>query len=123
MTELGKRLIAHYDELLEDRWPRDQDAWIEATDLVRADPERGWALIAEVLERIPAGALIYLAAGPLEDLIDFHPDFAVAHMEAEHPHERLSMALGGAIVGPWVDPSIVARLRRLVPEVRYAKDP
>lgn len=100
VTELAERLIAHYEELLNDRQPREhEDAWNDAGDLVRADADRGWALIAQVVERIPAAALTYLAAGPLEDLIDFHPDFAVARLEAEHPHVRLSTALREVVSG------------------------
>ncbi|HET7486881.1 MAG TPA: hypothetical protein VFJ85_03070 [Acidimicrobiales bacterium] len=83
MTELVDRLLAHYDDLLGHRYPREhEDAWTDAADLVRADPEQGWALIVELVERIPAAAIGYFAAGPLEDFIDFHPAFAAEHLEA-----------------------------------------
>ena len=55
-----------------------RSAGIEELDrLAHAEPEAAWALILEILAHAPSqDALALLAAGPLEDLIEYHgPSF------------------------------------------------
>lgn len=120
---LAERLLAHYAELVRGVDTSDgRTAWDEARDLAQSDPDEAWALIVAVLPKLVPAATPYLAAGPLEDLIDFFPDDAVGLIESRGWDERLRQALGEVIVGPWVSPSVVGRLREINPKVRHAAE-
>src|SRR5437763_475636 len=52
------------------------DAWIQVDRAVREDPKEGWRLVLELVQ-LAAGdpvALNSIGAGPLEDLVRFHPN-------------------------------------------------
>lgn len=116
---LAERLLAHYSELVRGSETEEgRKAWDETRDLVRSDPEGAWRLIVAVLPKIPHEALTYLAAGPIEDLIDFFPEAATSRIESLESNEKLRKALGEIIVGPWVSSAVVARLRQINPAVR-----
>lgn len=118
---LAERLLAHYAELVQGVDTSDgRAAWDEARDVAQSNAVEAWALIVAVLPNIAPEATPYLAAGPLEDLIDFFPEDAVGLIESRAWDERLRAALGEVIVGPWVSPSVVARLREINPKVRHA---
>lgn len=121
---LAERLLAYYAELVRGVDSSEgREAWDEARDLVRSDPAEAWTLIVAILPKLPPAATTYLAAGPLEDLIDFFPEDAVERIESRAWDERLREALAEVIVGPWVSPSIVERLREINPEIRHAAEP
>ena len=61
------------------------DAWIQVDSAVREDPKEGWRLVLELV-RLAAGdpvALSSIGAGPLEDLVRFHPNPFLDIAEAE----------------------------------------
>ena len=61
------------------------DAWIQVDRAVREDPKEGWRLVLELV-RLAAGdpvALGSIGAGPLEDLVRFHPNPFLDIAEAE----------------------------------------
>ncbi len=49
-------------------------AWQEVSNLVRTDSNRGWENRLLLLKTVSDNALGYVAAGPLEDLIDDYGD-------------------------------------------------
>jgi hypothetical protein len=52
---------------------RDEDfwAWEEVSEIVRSgDLDKAWNITLLLLQKAPDGALGYVAAGPLEDIID-----------------------------------------------------
>jgi hypothetical protein len=73
------------------RWlehSRTFDAWIQVDRAVREDPEEGWRLVL-ALVRLATGdidALAHIGAGPLEDLVRWHPNpyLDMAEQEAQH---------------------------------------
>ena len=68
----------------ENRKPSDPlfAAWTEVDNVVRSDPERGWALTLELIEAAPDDrVLANVAAGPLEDLLSRSPDQFVDRAE------------------------------------------
>ena len=61
------------------------DAWIQVDRAVQEDPKEGWRLVLELV-RLAAGdpdALARIGAGPLEDLVRFHPNPFLDIAEAE----------------------------------------
>lgn len=72
-------------------------AWVEVDELVREDPEKGWALIQELLRKAPTRDCInYVACGPLEDLLKRNGEEFFARVKAEAQHDnRLLYALSG----------------------------
>lgn len=90
--------------------------WFEAADeldsLITEEPERAWPIICDVIRRIPHDAddiLAYVAAGPLEDLLNRHPHAFIDRIEVlarEDAHFRR------AVSGVWGWNSIPAEIRQ-----------
>src|SRR5256886_976225 len=61
------------------------DAWIQVDRAVREDPKEGWRLVLELVRLAAADpvALGSIGAGPLEDLVRFHPNPFLDIAEAE----------------------------------------
>lgn len=52
-------------------------------DLVRNDPEAAWPIVKELIRRARADeVLAYIAAGPLENLLCYHPHAFIDRVEA-----------------------------------------
>ena len=69
-------------------------------ELVRQEPEVGWATILAILERIdaePSSRLFQvLAAGPVEDLLADHGETFIERVESEaRNNPRFNLLLGG----------------------------
>jgi hypothetical protein len=59
-------------------------AWAEVDDLVRRDPEAGWALILELIAAAPDDRILAnVAAGPLEDLLSRVAERFIDRVEVE----------------------------------------
>lgn len=60
------------------------DAWEKVDDLVRRDPDAGWALTLELVAAAPDDRLLAnIAAGPLEDLLTRNPHGFIERVEIE----------------------------------------
>lgn len=72
-------------------------AWEEVDDLVRRDPEAGWALILELVAAAPDDKLLAnVAAGPLEDLLTRDPHGFIERVELEaHRDPKFRRCLTG----------------------------
>jgi hypothetical protein len=58
-------------------------AYEEVEDLVRRDPEAAWPIVRDLVRRaVRDEVLAYIAAGPLEDLLCFHPHAFIDRIEA-----------------------------------------
>ena len=97
---------AHSDE---DFW-----AWQEVEDIVRSgDLDLAWQVTLLLLRKAPNDSLGYVAAGPLEDLIDGYGDQALDLVEeACDGDTRLQFALSGVWLLP--DSPVVGRFRALM---------
>ncbi|HZM36949.1 MAG TPA: hypothetical protein VFC18_21000 [Burkholderiales bacterium] len=92
--------IDYWRQQLETGQFPDSEASSIVDELIRDDPDSGWATILAVLERIdaqPSSRLFQvLAAGPLEDLLARHGDAFVERIESEaRVNERFKLLLGG----------------------------
>jgi hypothetical protein len=102
----GKQVVRCY--LRQWRTGREDDfwAWEEVEAQVRDTPRRGWALVRQLIAACRSdAALMYIAAGPLENLIKWHgyrlgPKIA----RAAHDDEKVQRALAGI----WIDEEYVA---------------
>jgi hypothetical protein len=108
-TLAGTYLRHHAQHREEDFW-----AWQEVDRIVRADLTRGWELTRLLLNKADSDqALGYVAAGPLEDLVDGYGDAALDVIEhACDGDPRLQLALSGI----WLerDSPVRARWRALM---------
>lgn len=101
---------------------REEDAWAwpEVGRIVRADLTRGWEITRLLLNKADSDeALGYVAAGPLEDLVDGYGDAALDIIERACDSElRLQLALSGI----WLDGEspVLARWRGLM--MKYGFD-
>ena len=60
------------------------EAWEMVDELIRSDPEGGWALTLELIEAAPDDyVLANVAAGPLEDLLSRSPDRFIERVEIQ----------------------------------------
>lgn len=92
----------------EDWW-----AWAEVQRRVETDVSTGWEITKVLVEKADDSALGYVAAGPLEDLIDGYGDAALDIIEnACDTDPRLQLALSGV----WLSPNspVLQRWRGLV---------
>ena len=74
------------------------DDWVAVDRMVHNDPEQGWKVILRLVE-LAAGdedALIYIGAGPLEDLLRLYPFVADDAKEEAKDNPALQRALSGA---------------------------
>lgn len=64
------------------------DAWISVDRLVHSDPEEAWKFVLRLVELASTDleALGYIGAGPLEDLVRFHPALLLDRAESEAGH-------------------------------------
>jgi hypothetical protein len=74
---------------------KDFRAWEEARRLIEDDPEAAWRVTLLLLEKVESDTEAeYIAAGPLEDFIDFHGDTALGRIdEVIDRNQRLQLAL------------------------------
>lgn len=81
------------------------------------DPSEAWRVVERILPLVPDESLGYLAAGPIEDLIDFHcADFIENIEKLAADDNRFRLALTYLHIGPWVPDEIAERLRRAATE-------
>jgi hypothetical protein len=72
------RLIEAWLRLQEDWWAHD-----ELDLLCESDPERGWSVVTELVERAPTREILEIAAaGPLEDLLRAHAPALIDRAES-----------------------------------------
>src|SRR5438552_477274 len=75
--------IGYHTDGLKASDPR-ASAWTEMDELVREDPEAGWALILELVAAAPDDrTLANVAAGPLEDLLTRDPERFIDRVEQQ----------------------------------------
>jgi hypothetical protein len=70
-------LVELADAYLRNHIPRDQDfwAWQEVHRLVKTDLIQGWSITQMLIQMADSDAALgYVAAGPLEDLVDIYGD-------------------------------------------------
>lgn len=110
MDDLGERLVAEYN-VLEAGAPCQYEAWEEMRALAQeSDPRAAWRIVQEVLPRLSDQQIGYLAAGPEEDLIDFHwRDFESAMAALAESSPRFREALACTRPGPWVPDDVRRR--------------
>jgi hypothetical protein len=70
-------------------------AWEEVRRLIEDDPEAAWRVTLLLLDKVESDAEVgYIAAGPLEDFIDFHGHTALDRIdEVVDRNKRLQLAL------------------------------
>jgi Family of unknown function (DUF6869) len=88
-------------------------AWEEVTELVRDDVDRAWDVVLELVGRaVDDRLLAYVAAGPLEDLIKWHPHEIIDRVEQQ---ARRDARFRRALSGVWgVPSSIEERVRTIL---------
>jgi hypothetical protein len=100
----------------EDFW-----AWQEVDRIVRADLARGWEITLLLLKKTESDeALAYVAAGPLEDLVDGYGNAAFDIIERACDSDyRLQLALSGV----WLDSDspVLDRFRVLMTKYGFVK--
>jgi len=76
----------------EDSW-----AWEEVERQVKTDLNKGWLITRLLIQKSESvDALFYVAAGPLEDIVDIYGDGALDGIEAEcRTTKRTQLALSG----------------------------
>lgn len=123
--DLIGQLLDYYAALSRDERPDlafDGDTPWTSMDTIaeKVDPERAWRLTLELLSQAPESFLGYIAAGPLETLVDFHGDAFIDRLEkCAHENAALLVALDYIIVAPWVSEDVGRRLRALCPGIRF----
>jgi hypothetical protein len=98
LNELTDVYLRHHDSRREeDFW-----AWEEVQQRVRADLAQAWAVVQILVEKADAGnQLGYVAAGPIEDLVDGYGDSALDLIEtACETSEKMQLALSGVWLLP-----------------------
>jgi hypothetical protein len=102
-------LRQHETKSDEDFW-----AWGEVGEIVRSgDLELAWQITLLLLRKASDNALGYVAAGPLEDLIDGYGDQALDLVEQSCDGDmRLQFALSGVWLQP--DCPVLGRFRALM---------
>jgi hypothetical protein len=94
----------------------DEDFWAceEVNEIVRSgDLELAWQITLLLLRKAPDNTLGYVAAGPLEDLIDGYGDQALDLVEQSCDGDmRLQFALSGVWLLP--DSPVLGRFRALM---------
>ena len=83
-----------------------EDSWVvrELNTLVQDDPTEAWEVTRILVNTAPSdGALAYVAAGPLEELLNKHGPVVIDRIEEE---SRQNLRLQLALSGVWgIDPS------------------
>lgn len=114
VEDLARRLAAEYEQLEASR-PCDYDAWEAVRILAQeSDPAAAWQIVRRLLPILSDAALGYLAAGPVEDLIDFHWvrfEQEMRTLAASSP--RFREVLSMVQVGPWVPQDVRVRFQEM----------
>ena len=112
--DLTERLLAEY-ELLEAGAPCEYAAWDEMRLLAQeSDPHEAWRIVRLLLPRVSDHQVDYLAAGPIEDLIDFHwREFEVEMASLAESSARFRYALACVQLGPWVPDEVKDRFKEM----------
>jgi hypothetical protein len=85
-------------------------SWERVDELLRADPDNGWALTLKLLAAASDdAALAYVAAGPLEDLLNWHGVAVIDRVEA---HARKDARFRLALTRVWGRGAIFDRVHR-----------
>ena len=104
---------------------RDEDYWAfeEVQRRVRADLAQAWEVVQILVEKADAStSLGYVAAGPIEDLVDGYGDSALDVIEtACETNEKMQLALSGI----WLEPEspVLIRWRDLMKKYRFMGGP
>ncbi len=90
-------------------------AWDEVTDLVTRSPTEGLRITMDLIHAAPSTeALMYVAAGPLEDLLSEFGEDVIADIAALAPEDaKLGLALRGVWGQNRMKPSVIEALRQV----------
>ncbi len=90
-------------------------AWEDLSEAVRGDPQTGWMLLIEALDRdLGAGEIECLAAGPAEDFIDANGPVFIDLIEEESARNpKLSAMLRHVWINFEPESDVAERLHRL----------
>ena len=100
--DLARAYLEHYRRGLEHERGVDEETfqgWVDVHQVLRKDPEKAWKIVLKLVELAmdDDGALAYIGAGPLEDLVTWYPNPYLDVAEAEAIHNRpLATALATA---------------------------
>ena len=109
--------LAHASECFRDG---DRDryfaAWEQVYSMVHEQPDEAWTLILELIDRASDElTLAYIAAGPLEDLINWHGPASIDRIEARALADpKFRRALRGVWPREGPDNEVVRRVLFLV---------
>jgi hypothetical protein len=95
-------LVSTYLRYRKDKSKDDRWALNELNELIESDAERGWE-VTRMLVNMAASdeALAYVAAGPLENLLNKHGLAVIDRIEADsQQNNRMRIALSGAWIKP-----------------------
>jgi hypothetical protein len=112
-------LIAAYLALREKSGPEHEELfWAHEAvdDVVRNSPSEGWALTRELIEAaVDDPALMYVAAGPLEDLLKKHGEHIIDDViTAARRDAKVRRALAGAWGRSSMNPRVAAEIERIL---------
>jgi hypothetical protein len=95
-------IAAAYLRYFEAKQPKDEWAVAAVDTLVRQDPHGAWKVVGTMINTAGSEeALAYVAAGPLEDLLNLHGGTVISNIEQDcSTNERLRLALSGVWIGP-----------------------
>lgn len=102
-----------------DHWRTKRDdlawAWDNVTDKILADPRQGWFLLLALIQAAPTeDALLYVAAGPLEDFLSKHGRSVISLLtSAAEKNPRMKRALRGVWGKNRMDPLVWSEVQRL----------
>jgi hypothetical protein len=107
-TAVREKRAAAAEELL---WAEER-----VEELVRERPSEGWALTYELLRAAPDdAALMYVAAGPLEDLLKEHGEHVIDDViTAARRDAKVRRALGGVWGRSRMKPRVVIEIERIL---------
>jgi hypothetical protein len=93
-----------------------EEAWEEVDRRVRSSSEEGWSITKSLLAAAADDAeLMYVAAGPLEDLLHLHGEAIVDEVvNAARRDPKIRRALGGVWGATSMKPRVVAAIRRIL---------
>jgi hypothetical protein len=112
--DLAERLMTEYQQLEAGAYC-EYEAWQAMTELAQeSDPHAAWRIVKEILPRVSDDQIGYLAAGPVEDLIDFHwQELETEMAELARSSARFREALACVQLGPWVPEEVKRRFEEM----------